>query len=158
MAKERTTAGPALAAPTPVRVRIPVPTIAPTPSATRCGQPRLRWSLCSGAMSSSATTALRANRFMKRPPVCQLDRQAHPPSKGSRYSLAHHIAVAGITANQEIPSCRRRQRAAHAFGIGPDHLGIMGDIAPADVLTSGNVPARNKRRSEAQAVPISSTE
>ncbi len=31
MAKDRITAGPALAAPTPVSVRMPVPTIAPTP-------------------------------------------------------------------------------------------------------------------------------
>jgi len=41
MAKERMTAGPALPAPTPIRVRMPVPTIAPTPSATRWGQDRL---------------------------------------------------------------------------------------------------------------------
>jgi hypothetical protein len=38
IAKLRITAGPALAAPTPVKVRMPVPTIAPTPSAIKCGQ------------------------------------------------------------------------------------------------------------------------
>src|SRR4051794_17718573 len=54
MAKERITAGPAFAAPTPVRVRMPVPTIAPTPSAIRCGQERLRESRCCGARSSWA--------------------------------------------------------------------------------------------------------
>src|SRR5690606_30438171 len=36
------TAGPALSAPMPIRVRMPVPTMAPTPIATRCGQLRLR--------------------------------------------------------------------------------------------------------------------
>ena len=44
MAKDSITAGPALAAPTPVRVRMPVPTIAPTPSATRCGQDKVGFS------------------------------------------------------------------------------------------------------------------
>jgi len=44
MAKERITDGPALAAPTPIRVRMPVPTIAPTPKATRCGQDSVRFS------------------------------------------------------------------------------------------------------------------
>ena len=52
-------AGPALPAPTPISVRMPVPTIAPTPSATRCGQPSDCLSRCSSGISSRATTALR---------------------------------------------------------------------------------------------------
>src|SRR5688572_24365381 len=107
------TAGPALAAPTPVRVRIPVPTIAPTPSAIRCGQPRLRWSRCSGAISSSATTALRANRSINALPyLWKLDRQAGEPSlvlpaakrwRGLGHGLPHHVARRGVAADEEIP-------------------------------------------------------
>ena len=67
MAKDRITAGPALAAPTPVRVRMPVPTIAPTPSAIRCGQPSERFSRCSGARSSSLTIAFRTFQFATTP-------------------------------------------------------------------------------------------
>ena len=46
-------AGPAFAAPTPVKVKMPVPTIAPTPSAIRCGQDKVGFSRCSGAISSA---------------------------------------------------------------------------------------------------------
>jgi len=44
MAKERMTAGPALAAPTPISVRMPVPTMAPTPRAMRWPQESVRFS------------------------------------------------------------------------------------------------------------------
>jgi hypothetical protein len=63
MAKLTITAGPALAAPTPVSVRMPVPTIAPTPSAIRCGHYSDWWSRCSSGISSRVTIALRTFQF-----------------------------------------------------------------------------------------------
>ena len=53
VAKDRITAGPALPAPTPIRVRMPVPTMAPTPSATRCGHERDCLRRCSSIHVSS---------------------------------------------------------------------------------------------------------
>src|SRR3954471_15836626 len=98
MAKERMTAGPALAAPTPVRVRIPVPTMAPTPNATRCGQPRLRFRRCSGARSSSRTTAFFANRLANASPplVSPGDRQSGAAAKAAIAAAAAAVHKAGM--------------------------------------------------------------
>src|SRR4029453_10806779 len=63
MAKLRITAGPAFAAPTPVSVRMPVPTMGRPPRAMRCGQERLGVSRCSSGISSRETIVLRTFQF-----------------------------------------------------------------------------------------------
>src|SRR4051794_17161685 len=118
MAEERMTPGPAIPAPTPVRVRMPVPTIAPTPSAMRCGHPRLRLSRCSAGISSSATTALRANRSIGTPLfLLRLDRQG----RGGRTATCGPILGNGmfqdiprrvVAADQEVPLGVAVDRAA----------------------------------------------
>src|SRR5687768_167995 len=136
IAKDRITAGPALAAPTPVRVRMPVPTIAPTPSAIRCGQPSERLSRCSGASSSSDTIVLRAFHLATRPSpfrgphIGRFSRRAARWKVELRHALADEIAGWRVTADQEVPALRAVHGAADKGRRAPDHLGVVGHVAP----------------------------
>src|SRR5678816_1174134 len=158
MAKDRITAGPALPAPPPIRGRMPVPTIAPPPSATRCGHDSDCLSRCSAGMSSRATTVLRTFQFFIRHPLGRANLARHRHYATSLVVLRY--SHRGVRAANGRDSRQDREPARDLiFGAGGGIALPVGDHFDeqfaGDVLARGDrglLPGGNIRRNDPQPV------